>query len=82
MSCRIVALRGLKEIQIGDQLGTTAARGGHLFAQLRTLPEVRRHRRARTERGERGGERAEAAAQCPALFRVTFSASCGRPVSR
>lgn len=29
---RIVALRGLKEIQIGDQLGTAAERGGQLFA--------------------------------------------------
>jgi ribosomal protection tetracycline resistance protein len=29
---RIVALRGLKEIQIGDQLGTATARGGHFFA--------------------------------------------------
>jgi ribosomal protection tetracycline resistance protein len=29
---RIVALRGLKEIQIGDQLGTAADSSGHLFA--------------------------------------------------
>jgi ribosomal protection tetracycline resistance protein len=29
---RIVALRGLKEIQIGDQLGTATAGSGHLFA--------------------------------------------------
>jgi ribosomal protection tetracycline resistance protein len=28
----IVALRGLKEIQIGDQLGSPSARGGQLFA--------------------------------------------------
>ncbi|WP_428995014.1 GTP-binding protein [Kribbella qitaiheensis] len=29
---RIVALRGLKEIQIGDQIGTAVARDGHFFA--------------------------------------------------
>ena len=29
---RIVALRGLKQIQIGDQLGRPTGRGGHLFA--------------------------------------------------
>jgi ribosomal protection tetracycline resistance protein len=29
---RIIALRGLKEIQIGDQLGTAIARDGHFFA--------------------------------------------------
>ncbi|WP_184806431.1 elongation factor G [Kribbella italica] len=29
---RIVALRGLKEIQIGDQLGSPSGRGGQLFA--------------------------------------------------
>jgi ribosomal protection tetracycline resistance protein len=29
---RIVALRGLKQVQIGDQLGTPTGRGGHLFA--------------------------------------------------
>jgi ribosomal protection tetracycline resistance protein len=29
---RIVALRGLKQVQIGDQLGTPTGRGGHFFA--------------------------------------------------
>ncbi len=29
---RIVALHGLKQVQIGDQLGTPTGRGGHLFA--------------------------------------------------
>ncbi|MEV6418047.1 translation factor GTPase family protein [Kribbella sp. NPDC051718] len=29
---RIVALRGLKQVQIGDQLGTPTQSGGHLFA--------------------------------------------------
>lgn len=29
---RIVALRGLKQVQIGDELGTPTGRGGHLFA--------------------------------------------------
>ncbi|NEA31961.1 TetM/TetW/TetO/TetS family tetracycline resistance ribosomal protection protein [Streptomyces sp. SID13031] len=29
---RIVALRGLKQVQIGDQLGTPAGQGGHFFA--------------------------------------------------